>query len=298
MEQQPYDYVLNFAAIKHVRSEKDVPSILQMLDTNVLKPARLLDWIAAQGRTRVYFCVSTDKAANPANLMGASKRLMEHVIFSEAGAPWPGKAVTSARFANVAFSAGSLLASWVQRLMNRQPLAVPEKTRRFFISCAEAGTICLLASLCIPDRYLLVPKLYPETDLQDLQSIAEDFLHLHNLEPHLYYDETDAKMGLKTDIAQGRYPLLITPLDTVGEKPHEKFVANGEKVTEVGLAGLLGVVYQPCNTDHLLRFLKDVQEWLDNPSASITKQVIIESISALLNDFIYIGSKKNLDERM
>jgi FlaA1/EpsC-like NDP-sugar epimerase len=130
MEEEPYDFVLNFAALKHVRSEKDCCSILQMLDTNVVKPAYLLKWLVNRGGLRGYFCVSTDKAANPVNLMGASKRLMEHVIFSGEVAECRDVKITSARFANVAFSDGSLLQGWLMRLSQGQPLAVPRDTRR------------------------------------------------------------------------------------------------------------------------------------------------------------------------
>ena len=153
----PYDAVLHFAALKHVRSEKDAASILQMLDTNVLKQARLMSWLAEEGDPARYFAVSTDKAANPVNVRGASTRLMEQLLFTDAVVPARSATRTSARFANVAFSAGSLLASWGERIRKRQPVAVPRDTRRYFVTLDEAAEICLLAGSAIPDKHLAVP---------------------------------------------------------------------------------------------------------------------------------------------
>ena len=147
--ESPYDLILNFAAIKHVRSEKDTCSVLQMLDTNVIKPARFLQWMRDRGTDSAYFSISTDKAANPVNLMGASKRLMEHVLFADSH----DSRRMSSRFANVAFSDGSLLASFIKRLgKSASRLLRPEETRRFFISMREAGEICVLAAACAPSR--------------------------------------------------------------------------------------------------------------------------------------------------
>ena len=146
----PYDVVLNFAALKHVRSEKDIYSVLQMFDTNLVRHVRFKRWLADHRHGATYFAVSTDKAANPVSLMGASKRLMEDLIFDIAAAS--GQSTTSARFANVAFSNGSLLQGFGYRLAKRQPLAVPRDTRRYFISHQEAGELCLLATCRIPDK--------------------------------------------------------------------------------------------------------------------------------------------------
>lgn len=156
-EEAPYDAVFNFAALKHVRSEKDVYSILQLLDTNIVRHIRFKRWLAESGHSDgIYFAVSTDKAANPASVMGASKRLMEDLIF--AYGVTPRSRVTAARFANVAFSNGSLLDGFLQRLAKRQPIAVPRDTRRYFISHREAGEICLLAATAIPHRHVAIPN--------------------------------------------------------------------------------------------------------------------------------------------
>lgn len=298
LDQPPYDWVLNFAAVKHVRSEKDVCSILHMLDTNVLKPAKLLRWIAEAGGARGYFCVSTDKAANPVNLMGASKRLMEHGIFS--GAIDCGRIgrVTSARFANVAFSDGSLLWSWLKRIEKRQPLAVPRATRRFFISLQEAGKICIVASVCAEGQHLLIPRLTPEADLVELTDVAEDFIRYHGYAPQRYTREDDAKSNFRSDVARGRYPLLLTPLDTAGEKPYEEFTSAGEQPVEAGWNDLLAVPYRPADRERLLELLAAVQGWVDNPRLPLTKAEIVSAVAELIPELSHKESRKNLDERM
>lgn len=297
-EEDPYDYVLNFAALKHVRSEKDTYSLLQMLDTNILRVARLLVWLQERTGTRSYFCVSTDKAANPVNLMGASKRLMEHIIFSGAVAPGFSERITSARFANVAFSDGSLLHGWLKRLEKRQPLAVPRKTRRFFISLQEAGEICVLAAVYAPHRHLLIPKLNSADDLRDLQSIAEDFLQQNGFEPHLCENETEAKECLEADISREKYPLLLTPLDTFGEKSYEEFIGRGEDVIELGMSKLLGICYDTCDTTLLRGFLREAQEWVADPLCRLTKDKIAQAMAAVMPELVYRDSVKGLDERM
>jgi len=297
-EQDPYDYVLNFAAIKHVRSEKDTYSLLQMLDTNVLKPARLLRWLEEKGGAAAYFCVSTDKAANPVNLMGASKRLMEHVIFSGEAAPGFAARVTSARFANVAFSDGSLLQSFLRRLEKRQPLAVPLHTRRYFISLREAGQICLLASVCAPDRHLLVPRLDPAADLHDLETIARAVLRQHGFEPSVYDDEAQARDGVEADLARGCYPLLRTPLDTSGEKPYEEFVGPGEQAVEAGMVNLWGVPYGPAPAGAVARFLAEAEQLVGQSDRAVSKEQIVATISTVVPEFHHLERGKNLDARM
>jgi len=298
VESGPYDYVLNFAALKHVRSEKDEFSLLQMLDTNIVKPARLLGWLRETGAPRAYFCVSTDKAANPVNLMGASKRLMEHMVFSCEVVGGLESRVTSARFANVAFSDGSLLQSWIRRLEKQQPLAAPASTRRFFISLEESGLICLLAAMCAPDRHILIPRLDPSEDLHELDVIAREFLCAHGYKPRIYGDENTARAGVAKDIAAGRYPLLITALDTQGEKPYEEFVGAGEKSVEVGMQDLLAVGYRPTAPGAVARFVEMATEFVTSDSVSVGKEQIISEISKVVPEFHHIESKKSLDERM
>ena len=214
----PYDIVLNFAALKHVRSEKDVFSLLQMIDTNVVRHARFKRWLQEFRHRCSYFAVSTDKAANPTSLMGASKRLMEDVIF--ALPICADRPTTSARFANVAFSNGSLLAAFLRRLAMRQPVAVPRSTFRYFVTQEEAAEICLLAALAIPGGMVLVPRLDPSSELQELAVVAERILHAHGLRAAPYDDEAAARHDVERLARQGAWPLLLTPLDTSGEKPY------------------------------------------------------------------------------
>ncbi len=297
-EQPCYDLVLNFAALKHVRSEKDTNSILQMLDTNVIKPARLLGWLAEKNGTVRYFCVSTDKAANPVNLMGASKRLMEHVILSGEAGEQIDAVIASARFANVAFSDGSLLYSWLRRLEKCQPIVAPRNTKRFFISLQEAGQICLVAGAYAPDRTIVIPRLQPEKDLLELSEIAFAFLRLHGFEPHECQTEEEAKKSLGSDMERGRYPLLITPLDTSGEKPYEEFIGQGETDKEIGLPNLLAVNYQSCKTGSVKNFLSLLKQHLNDSDMEIKKDEIVKWIISVVPEFNHVETGKNLDSRM
>lgn len=239
----PYDLVLNFAAIKHVRSEKDSFSTMQMFDTNIVKQAALIRLLARTGFSGRFFSVSTDKAANPTSMMGATKRVMEHVMFDPGLAQGFAATVTSARFANVAFSNGSLLQSFENRLAKGQPLAAPRDTRRFFVSLAESGQLCLLAATTAPHGHIVVPRLDPETHLVPMQSVAEGFLRAHGFIPKLYTDEAEACRNVAADMGAGAYPLLLTPLDTSGEKPYEEFVGQGEGLVDLGYRELQGVPY-------------------------------------------------------
>lgn len=239
----PPDVVLHFAAIKHVRSEKDVFSVLQMIDTNLVKLARLIGWLSGAGFDGALFAVSTDKAANPTSFMGATKRVMEHVLFDLGRAALPQARITSARFANVAFSNGSLLQSFERRLALGQPLAAPRETRRYFVSREEAGQICALAAAAIPNGAVAVPALEPEAHLTLLADVATRFLRHHGFEAEICDDEAAAIAAAADGSLRraGRWPLLLTPLDTVGEKPFEEFVADGETSADAGLAALRAV---------------------------------------------------------
>jgi FlaA1/EpsC-like NDP-sugar epimerase len=258
-EQAPYDVVLNFAAIKHVRSEKDVFSMLQMFDTNFRKQAQLLRWLKETGFSGRFFSVSTDKAANPSSFMGASKRLMEHVMFSGEAAEGLEATTTSARFANVAFSNGSLLQSFERRLQQGQPLAAPRDTRRYFVSLEESGQLCALASVCGPDRHIIVPKLNPDEHLLLLEDMARGFLESMGYTPAIMSDETEARASVGKLRAEGRWPLLLTPLDTAGEKPYEEFIAEGETARDVGFNELMAVAYKPAEKGLVSALIDDVE---------------------------------------
>ena len=240
-----FDYVLNFAALKHVRSEKDVYSALALIDTNVLKPTHLLSWLADANPKASYFSVSTDKAANPVSFMGATKRLMEHAMFGSGHAEQLKGRKVSARFANVAYSNGSLLESFLQRLEARVPLAAPVGISRYFITEEEAGQLCLMAGILGKDGDILFPKLSPEDHLVPVEDIARKFLEANGYEADVFTldEQDDASASLEKLAAENKWPLILTPADTAGEKPFEEFVGEGEKTHLTDFDELYAIKY-------------------------------------------------------
>lgn len=294
-EAEPYELVLNFAALKHVRSEKDVYSLLQMIDTNVVRHVRFKAWLKRYGHGARYFAVSTDKAANPTSLMGASKRLMEDIAF-DTEVPQGGETV-SARFANVAFSNGSLLQGFLNRLAKRQPLAVPRDTRRYFVSQPESGEICALAALLGASDHVLFPRLDQETQLQPLQCVAERVLDYFGFQPEPFEDEELARNALPALVASRRWPLLLTPLDTSGEKPYEEFVGVGEKIAETGLRTLSAVAHLPSEaiSGGVLEMLEEAVGSVD---ARLDKQAVVAAIESAIPGFAHRETGKTLDDRL
>ena len=289
----PYDLVLHFAAHKHVRSEKDVPSIVQMLDTNVIKARRFLKWLVQYGHDTRCFAVSTDKAANPTSLMGASKRLMEHVLFSGlTGA----RHVTSTRFANVAFSNGSLLQGFLYRLARSQPLAVPREVRRYFVSSREAAEICLLSAAIAPHCQITFPRLDPSEHLRPLVDIALSLLEQLDLRPCFYDDEAEACAAALNDLKRGCYPVLLTPLDTSGEKPYEEFVAADESPIETEFSALRAVRYvpPPVRLDDTLSFLETITT---DATVTVKKSDITRYLAAAVPGFRHVETGRSLDDR-
>jgi FlaA1/EpsC-like NDP-sugar epimerase len=288
----PYDLVLHFAAHKHVRSEKDVPSVIQMIDTNVLKMKRFTDWLLKYGHAGRYFAVSTDKAANPTSLMGASKRLMEHVLFS---VPLAIQAV-STRFANVAFSNGSLLEGFLFRLAQRQPLAVPREVRRYFVSAEEAAQICLLTAAIAEPRQITFPRLDPAENLRPLADIAVALLKHLGLTPSFYDSETEACSSVSTELRRGCYPVLLTELDTSGEKPYEEFVAADESavVTPFSALSALAYVPPPHSLDDALTYLEAIASDATRPAE---KSDIARQLSLVVPGFRHVETGHSLDDR-
>ncbi len=298
----PYDFVLNFAAIKHVRSEKDGYSTLQMFDTNIVKQARLIELLISVGFSGRYFSVSTDKAANPTSLMGASKRVMEHVMFDEGLADGLQCTITSARFANVAFSNGSLLQSFENRLKKDQPLAAPMATRRYFVSLKESGQLCLLAATTARHRHIVVPDLDPETALVEMQVVAESVLRAYGYEPKHYSDEAQACAAVSSDKVSGQWPLLLTPLSTSGEKPYEEFVAKGETCVDLGYEALLGVQYLPlADADAMKHLLEEMQKVFKQAETEAISKESLKALIALVEPAFLESHKEtglNLDQRV
>jgi FlaA1/EpsC-like NDP-sugar epimerase len=289
-----FDAVLNFAAVKHVRSEKDIYSLLHMLDVNVVGQWRLRQWLAEFGHKGRYFTVSTDKAANPSSLMGASKRIMEDVAFDSTTEPVP--EITSARFANVAFSNGSLLQAFLSRLGKRQPIAVPRDTRRYFITHEEAGHICLLASFLSPAGYIAIPRFQAEEHLVLLEEVAARVLDACGLQPQFVDDEGAAKAAMAACEQEGRWPVLRTPLDTSGEKPFEEFVGNDERVEEIGFSALRGVQHHRGTGLDVL--VQELQALTYRAERDCDKEKLVRVLAAAVPMMHHVETGRHLDERM
>jgi FlaA1/EpsC-like NDP-sugar epimerase len=288
----PFDIVANFAAHKHVRSEKDQYSVAALIWNNVLKAERLLDRLA-HTPPQHFFCVSTDKAANPVNVMGASKKIMEEVIMAYS-ARFP---VTTARFANVAFSNGSLLDGFVARMMKQQPLSAPLDVRRYFVSPEESGQICLLACMLGRSGEILFPKL-KEGQMMTFSDIANGFLRSQGLEPQLCSSEEDAKRmaaGLQAD--SGVYPVYYFHSDTSGEKAFEEFYTEGESVDLERFLSLGIIRNAPRRTlEEVSAMTRNLARLLQR--GDVTKADIVEVLASFLPNFAHIETGRSLDERM
>jgi FlaA1/EpsC-like NDP-sugar epimerase len=298
LDQEPYDFIFNFAAVKHVRSEKDIYSVLQMIDTNIIKQARLLTRLQGFNNTGLrYFSVSTDKAANPVNLMGATKRIMEQVMFWAAH-KIPGIIATSARFANVAFSDGSLLHGWVKRMEKKQPIPVPVKTQRYFISLEESGHICLLSGVLGQNCRLMIPRL-STVKLKELVPIAREFIISNGFNYREYNDEGHAVEHIENDMAGGFYPLLLTPLDTSGEKPFEEFVGEGEKAIEIGMKEILAIEEKvsPGN-ESIEGLISEMDRLVSSSEQRASKRGIIEAMARVIPQLRHVETGRCLDDRL
>jgi FlaA1/EpsC-like NDP-sugar epimerase len=300
LEESQYDFVFNLAAIKHVRSEKDVYSILHMLDTNVLKQVRIVGWLLEHAKLpQRYFSVSTDKAANPANLMGASKRLMEHVLLSSTFVDHSMCLISTARFANVAFSDGSLLNGWLHRMAKLQPIPVPSKTRRYFVSSQEAAQICVLTSVLDRQRSIIIPTLDLEDRSLELEFIANRFIETCGYMPRTYRDVDEAIGRLPSDVRGGYYPLLLTPLDTDGEKEIEQFMARDEACEDIGLPHLRAIPYaSTVDVTVIASLVARVGRLIKEPSLPTTKTEIIDLIRAAVQELNHSKTGRALDDRL
>ena len=287
-----FEIVANFSAHKHVRSEKDRWSVQGLLENNVLKARKLLDLLTAIPPEH-FFCVSTDKAANPVNIMGASKRVMEDMIMSYSN----NFKVTTARFANVAFSNGSLLAGFIERMMKHQPLSSPNDVKRYFVSPEESGQICMLACLLGRNREIFFPKL-GEEQMMTFSSIADKFLQALGYEVKYCSSEEEArKFAAEMPIDSKEYPVYNFKSDTTGEKGYEEFYVPGEHLDMERFAAL-GVIdsVKPRSKDELDSFLKDLNDILQKESTS--KEEIVSVLKAYLPNFNHEEKGKNLDQKM
>ena len=231
-----YDYVLNLSALKHVRSEEDPFTLMRMLDVNIFNTDKTIVQ-SIQNNTKKYFCISTDKATNPVNMMGASKRIMEMFLMRRSLEI----KVSTARFANVAFSDGSLLHGFNQRIEKRQPIAAPNDIKRYFITAQESGELCLMSCIFGENRDIFFPKLNENLHLMSFADIAIKYLKNKGYEPYLCKTEDEARSLVETLSKQGKWPCLFTKSDTTGEKDYELFYTDNE-VLDMDRFKNLGVI--------------------------------------------------------
>ncbi|AMQ87981.1 UDP-N-acetylglucosamine 4,6-dehydratase [Marinobacter sp. LQ44] len=287
-----YDYILNLSALKHVRSEKDPYTLMRMVDVNVFNTDKTLQQAIDAG-ARKYFCVSTDKAANPVNMMGASKRIMEMFLMRRSLQ----MDISTARFANVAFSDGSLLHGFNQRLEKRQPIVAPNDVRRYFVTPKESGELCLMSCIFGDNRDIFFPKLSEELHLISFADIAVKYLAEKGLEPVLCSDEDEARELAKTLPEQGKWPCLFTSSDTTGEKDFEEFFTDNETLDMERFENL-GIIKNEADFDEqmLAEFEGRIAEMKREMAWS--KQDLVDLFHGMIPDFGHKETGKYLDSKM
>jgi len=291
-DENGFDIVANFSAHKHVRSEKDVYSVKALLENNVLRARKLIS-LLTEFPPRHFFCVSTDKAANPVNIMGCSKKVMEEMIMAYSSC----FKVSTARFANVAFSNGSLLAGFAERIMRRQPLSAPDDVKRYFVSPEESGQICLIANILGNSREIFFPKL-DEAQMMTFSTIADAFVKSLGYLPYRCNSEEEAKCfaaEMKADSKE--YPVYYFRSDTTGEKDFEEFYIQGEQVN-MNRFKSMGVIekYNCKPVEEVETYIYSLTELLAKPY--VTKTDIVSSLKSFVPNFAHEERGRNLDQKM
>lgn len=287
-----YDYVFNLSALKHVRSEKDPFTLMRLIEVNVLNTLETIQKARSKG-TRKYFCVSTDKAANPVNMMGASKRIMEMFLMRES-LTLP---ISTARFANVAFSDGSLLHGFNQRFAKRQPISAPDDVRRYFVTPQESGELCLMSGLLGDNRDIFFPKLGEQLDLVRFSDIAVRYLQGLGFEPYECHSEHEARDRAGELIASKRWPVYFFASDTTGEKDFEEFYTDNE-VLDMARLDAVGVIkneaaFDENRLDYFLDCIAKIRS-----GATWDMQDIMDLFNYMIPDFKHKNTGKYLDGRM
>lgn len=287
-----YDYVLNLSALKHVRSEKDPYTLMRMIDVNIFNTEKTLLQCISK-RVKKYFCVSTDKAANPVNMMGASKRIMEMFAMRRSKEI----SISMARFANVAFSDGSLLHGFNQRIEKCQPIVAPNDIKRYFVTPQESGELCLMSCIFGENRDIFFPKLNENLHLISFADIAVKYLRQKGFEAVICQNEDEARRMAVTLPKQGKWPCLFTGSDTTGEKDFEEFFTSAE-VLDMDRFNQLGVIKNNLGFDPelLIIFENRIQEM--KKSLTWDKQSILELFLGLIPDFGHKETGKYLDGKM
>ncbi len=289
----PFHIVANFAAHKHVRSEKDVFSIEAMVENNVLRAQRLIELISGYNIEH-FFCVSTDKAANPVNIMGASKKLMEELIMAYSQSI----PITTARFANVAFSNGSLPLGFLDRFAKKQPWSCPKNIRRFFVSPQESGELCLIASVLGNSGDIFFPKLDPHKDMIPFDEIAINLIKALGYIPEICKTENEAKQkALLIDKNSNAYPIYFFESDTSGEKPFEEFYTDKEELDTTTFHSL-GVVKnsKKRSVAEINQIIESLRTVFNQPKSD--KSEIVAALKLYLPNFEHIETGKSLDSKM
>ena len=292
LEQNSVDYLLNFSAIKHVRSERDPFTLKRLVDVNILNSVNLLNLANSKG-CKKFFCVSTDKATNPINMMGASKLLMEKFILSHSF----NMKVSTARFANVAFSDGSLLYGFEQRLKKQQPLAITTDIRRFFVSGEEAGKLCVISCLMAGDKEILFPKVNKNFRDISIMDVASRYLKLKGFKPYRFEDEKSARLSVEKCMKDGFWPCFYFSSDTTGEKNYEEFYTQNE-TTDFNRYKSIGVVKFDINSNKLNydEFLSQYEKFKKNDKWC--KSYLVDIFKNFLPNFLHKEKNKNLDQKM
>lgn len=287
-----YDYVLNLSALKHVRSEKDPYTLMRMIDTNIFNTDKTLQQ-SIENKTKKYFCVSTDKAANPVNMMGASKRIMEMFVMRRSQQI----DVSMARFANVAFSDGSLLHGFNQRIQKNQPIVAPNDIKRYFVTPQESGELCLMSCIFGENRDIFFPKLSENLHLISFADIAVKYLEDLGYEPYLCQTEDEARELAKTLPNEGKWPCLFTSSDTTGEKDFEEFFTEKE-ILDMNRFENLGVIKNEANFDKelLVSFVESMKTYKQNLAWS--KDDIVKEFFKMIPNFGHKETGKYLDGKM
>ena len=291
-QEGPYDFVLNLSALKHVRSEKDPYTLMRMLDVNIFNTDKTLQQAASFNATK-YFCVSTDKATNPVNMMGCSKRIMEQYLMRRS-AEVP---VSTARFANVAFSDGSLLHGFNQRIQKRQPIAAPNDVRRYFVTPKESGELCLMSCLLGDNRDIFFPKLSEKLHLITFDEIARRHLRYLGYEPYECESEDEARASLDSLVKNKQWPCSFSASNTTGEKDFEEFFTQGQTLDLQRFTNM-GVIKNPLDYDgaRLDWFTQEIGKLKQQGSWS--KDEIVKLFTVMVPEFEHMETGKYLDGKM
>ncbi len=287
-----YDYVLNLSALKHVRSEKDPFTLMRLIEVNVLNTIKTIELAHARGAQK-YFCVSTDKAANPVNMMGASKRIME-MFLMRASLDLP---ISTARFANVAFSDGSLLHGFNQRFAKRQPISAPNDVRRYFVTPQESGELCLLSCLLGENRDIFFPKLSEHLHLTTFSDIAVRYLNELGFEPYACASEDEARDRAEELIKQKKWPCFFFKSDTTGEKDFEEFFTKQETLDMHRFESVGVIKNAPVFDSALLQHFTETIEAIKS-KPSWDKAALVDLFNEMIPDFAHKETGKYLDARM